>query len=156
MPQQRTLSKQQIGRAGELLVQFRLLCRGIESAPMTTDTGIDLVAYSAKQGRAFTIQVKTNEQAKPGGGKGKLALDWWVPIGSPAEYQALVDLQTVRVWLLRTDELPELAQQTTSERHHIYMYIDPTHTPRKTGRLVHDHQFQSYLLENVADGIFEA
>jgi len=29
-----------------LLVQYRLLLLGVESAPMSTDTGIDLVAYS--------------------------------------------------------------------------------------------------------------
>lgn len=43
-----TLRTAQIGRCGELLVQYLLLLRGIESAPMTTDSGIDLVAYAAK------------------------------------------------------------------------------------------------------------
>jgi hypothetical protein len=38
-----SLSTAQIGRCGELLVQLELLKRGIESAAMTTDTGIDLV-----------------------------------------------------------------------------------------------------------------
>jgi len=40
------LSTAKIGRAGELLVQYRLLLLGIDSAPMTTDAGIDLVAYA--------------------------------------------------------------------------------------------------------------
>ncbi|SLM45109.1 hypothetical protein NSND_62542 [Nitrospira sp. ND1] len=40
------LSTAQIGKCGELLVQYRLLLLGVESAPMSTDTGIDLVAYS--------------------------------------------------------------------------------------------------------------
>jgi hypothetical protein len=35
-----------IGAAGELLVQYKLLKQGIDSAAMTTDSGIDLVAYS--------------------------------------------------------------------------------------------------------------
>ena len=48
----------QIGAAGVLLIQYRLLTMGIESAPMTTDTGIDLIAYSDKSQRAVTIQVK--------------------------------------------------------------------------------------------------
>ena len=39
------LTTQQRGRCGELLVQYILLKHGIESAPLTTDTGIDLVAY---------------------------------------------------------------------------------------------------------------
>jgi hypothetical protein len=43
------LTTAQIGRAGELLVQEQLLLHGIESAPLTTDTGIDLVAYSPRR-----------------------------------------------------------------------------------------------------------
>lgn len=35
---------QQIGAAGELLVQYKLLKLGIDSSAMTTDSGIDLVA----------------------------------------------------------------------------------------------------------------
>jgi hypothetical protein len=42
------LTTAQIGRAGELLVQEQLLLHGIESAPLTTDMGFDLVAYSAQ------------------------------------------------------------------------------------------------------------
>jgi hypothetical protein len=38
------LTTQRIGRMGELLVQYELLRHGIDSAPMTTDAGIDLVA----------------------------------------------------------------------------------------------------------------
>ncbi len=64
------------GQAGELLVQEQLLLHGVESAPLTTDTGIDLVAYSPRRADAVTIQVKANLQPKPGGGKGKPALDW--------------------------------------------------------------------------------
>jgi len=50
----RKLTTQQIGRLGELLVQYELLRHGIESAPMTTDAGVDLVAYSEIRGRSFT------------------------------------------------------------------------------------------------------
>lgn len=37
-------TKSQIGRCGELLVQYHLLKLGIESAPMTTDSGVDRLA----------------------------------------------------------------------------------------------------------------
>ena len=40
------LKTAQIGRCGELFVQYQLLLRGIESAPMSTDAGVDLVAYA--------------------------------------------------------------------------------------------------------------
>lgn len=86
------LNTLQIGKLGELLVQYRLLLIGVESAHLTTDAGIDLVAYSQGKKEAVTIQVKTNLQPKPGGGKGKLSLDWWVPDNSPAELFALVDI----------------------------------------------------------------
>jgi hypothetical protein len=70
------LSKQQIGKCGELLVQYKLLLRGIESAPLTTDSRIVLVAHALQKQKLITIQVKTNLKAKPGGGRGKLTLDW--------------------------------------------------------------------------------
>ena len=45
---------------------------------MTTDDGVDLVAYIPAKQDAVTIQVKTNQKAKHGGGKGAPALDWWI------------------------------------------------------------------------------
>ena len=142
------LATAQIGKCGELLVQYRLLLLGIESAPMSTDTGIDLVAYVAKGRSAITIQVKTNLKAKPGGGKGKAALDWWVPEGSPAQFVALVDLSTELVWLLTHAELLAHAQQRSGGRAHIYMYTDQSASPRKTDRWAHQWQFESFLLSN--------
>ena len=110
------LNTQQIGKLGELLVQFRLLSIGVESAHLTTDSGIDLVAYSNIRKEAITIQVKTNLKPKPGGGKGKLALDWWVPDNSPAEIFALVDLSENRVWAFTRDEMKLKAQQQPEGR----------------------------------------
>jgi len=81
------LATAQIGRAGELLVQYRLILLGVESAPMSTDAGIDLVAYSPITKLPSTIQVKSNLKPKPGGGKGKVALDWWLSDDSPAALQ---------------------------------------------------------------------
>ena len=60
------LSTAQIGKCGELLVQYRLLLLGVESAPMSTETGIDLIAYSPATLQPVTIQVKTNLKPKPG------------------------------------------------------------------------------------------
>ena len=148
------LSKVQIGKCGELLVQYLLLLRGVESAPMSTDAGVDLVAYSPKLARATTIQIKANLKAKPSGGKGKMALDWWIDEETPAEYIALVDLSSQRVWLLSKDELGTLSQQKSHSRFHLYMYTDPTHQPKKTGRLAHVYEFEKYMIENRAHEIF--
>ena len=56
-------------------MQYELLRLGIDSSPMTTDSGIDLVAYSPDKRRSFTIQVKANLAPKPGGGKGAPAIN---------------------------------------------------------------------------------
>jgi hypothetical protein len=142
------LTTAQIGRAGELLVQQQLLLHGVESAPLTTDSGVDLVTYSAGKRDAITIQVKSNLKAKPGGGRGKPALDWWVPDNSPADLFAFVDLESSRVWIIENTELEDLAQQHPEGRYHFFMATDPTAPSRKDGKLVHDYEFQKYLLAN--------
>ena len=148
------LASAQIGRCGELLVQQVLLLHGVESAPMSTDSGIDLVAYSSKTGVPHTIQVKTNLKAKPGGGKGKLALDWWIPEDSPAQLVALAELSTSRVWLFRHPEIVKFAQQKSNRRLHFYMYTDITARTRLSGRLVHTPEFESYRIENRVNSLF--
>jgi hypothetical protein len=55
--------KLQTGAWGVLVVQRDLLSLGIDSAPMTTDSGIDLLAYDCKSKRSFSIQVKTSGMA---------------------------------------------------------------------------------------------
>ena len=143
-----SLTKAQIGKCGELLVQYQLLLRGIESAPMSTDTGIDLVTFSPYAPAPVTVQVKTNLQAKPGGGKGKMALDWWVPSDTPANFVALVDLSSQSIWLMSPAELAAYAQQQPEGRRHIYMYTDSSARPRRTDRLAHVHEFEQFLLTN--------
>ena len=147
-------TKAQIGRAGELLVQFRLIQEGIDSAPMTTDAGIDLVAFSPRTGRSVTIQVKTNEKPKRGGGKGKLALDWWVADRSPADVVALVDLHTSRVWLLTMPEIKTHARQHSSDKYHLYFYTDASVRPRVRGQKSLDVHFDEFLLERRLGQLF--
>jgi hypothetical protein len=156
MPRRLTvsLSKAQIGRCGELLVQYELLLRGVESAPLSTDAGVDLVAYAPKVREAQTIQVKSNHKPKPSGGKGKAALDWWIAEDNPAQLVALVDLSLKRFWVFTKEEIAALAQQRSGGRFHIYMYTDPTIKPKKANRPVHLHEFEKYRLENRAHALF--
>ena len=119
---------------------------------MTTDNGIDLVAYSPSNGEPRTIQVKSNLQPKPGGGRGPLALDWWISQSNPAALVALVDLQGSRVWLLTQVDLSGVAQQRSGGRLHFYMYSDPNYTPKRTATHVRD--FDRFLLENTASNFF--
>jgi len=139
------MNTQQIGRAGELLVQYKLLKFGIDSSALTTDSGIDLVAYSPKRKDALTIQVKANERAKPGGGSGSPALDWWLREDSPAELVAVVNLESDEVWLFTHQEFVQVAQQKSSGRLHFYMYLsDDVNTKKKALK----SQFAEFLLEN--------
>jgi hypothetical protein len=148
-----SLATQQIGRLGELLVQFELLRYGIDSAPMTTDAGIDLVAYSSKKLRSYTIQVKTNLRPKPGGGKGAVAIDWWISEDCPAELYALADISTRRVWLLTKEELRSSAQQRSSGRLHLYMYTNAV--PESLAYARHgDKRFSEFLLSSRVSSLF--
>lgn len=148
------LSTAQIGKCGELLVQYRLLLLGIESAPMSTDTGIDLVAYARGRKHPATIQVKANLKPKPGGGKGRAAIDWWLPDDSPAELVAFVNLESQVVWLMTHAEVQEYAQQHSGGRHHLYMYTDPAASPKKLDRPVYVYEFEGFRLENRANKLF--
>lgn len=136
------------------MVQYQLLLCGIESAPMSTDTGIDLVSYSPVLPHPITVQVKTNLQSKPGGGTSKFALDWWVPHNTPADYIALVDLSSESIWYLSPAELLVHAQQQPTRGLHIYMYTDPSVRSRRSDRLVHQHEFEQFKLANRTSRIY--
>ncbi|HKK21488.1 MAG TPA: hypothetical protein VJ983_08455, partial [candidate division Zixibacteria bacterium] len=103
---------------------------------------------------ATTIQVKTNLKPKPGGGKGKAAIDWWLPDTSPAELIAFVNLASETVWILTFEEVQRYAQQHSSNRYHLYMYTDPAASPRKADRLAYVYEFESLRLENRVKKVF--
>lgn len=73
------LGTQAIGAAGELLVQYQLLKLGIDSARLTTDSGIDLVMYVPGHLTATTIQVKANVAPKPARRHGQAAAQLAIP-----------------------------------------------------------------------------
>jgi len=136
-----------IGAAGELLVQYKLLKYGVNSAAMTTDFGIDLVAYSPKNNRPFTLQVKTQQEPTKGGGKGKLSIGWDLRDNSPAELICLVDLSCDSAWLFTFSEFKTLAQQHSAKGVlKLYMYVDETINTKKDMAL--KSQFENYKLEN--------
>lgn len=122
---------------------------------MTTDSGIDLVAYSPRTKEAVTIQVKAVKEPKPGGGKGRLALDWWLPKDSPAELAAFVDLSSESVWMFKVAEMDNYAQQLSSKGlYHFYAYIDDDAiSTRKDGKSVFIRDYQAHLLENQIESL---
>lgn len=116
---------QHIGAAGELLVQYQLLKRGIDSARLTTDAGIDLIVYAPGTGAATTVQVKTVERAAPAGGRGRLAIGWNFPHDTPAMLLTFTHLQDDTVWLFTTANARRVAQQhTSSGQRRLYWYTD--------------------------------
>lgn len=144
------MKKAQIGRCGELLVQYRLLSHGIESAPMTTDSGIDLVAYLPMSKTPITIQVKTNLKPKPAGGRGTPTLNWRVTDNTPAQYIAAVDLSTERIWFFTHEQFkcsfPQYAEQANMRNAWMFVEIYPTTNMEPP---IYDYHFEEYLLERV-------
>jgi hypothetical protein len=141
----------QIGAAGVLLIQYKLIKNGIESAPMTTDDGVDLVAYSSASGQAVTIQVKANLRPKRAGGRGALCLDWWLSEKNQAELIGLADLSTDAAWLFTRDEFRQCAQQRSNGRIHFYFYTDPTYKARAGSSV---SEFERFRLENRLPDLF--
>jgi hypothetical protein len=97
--------------------------------------------------QAITIQIKTNLRTKPGGGKGKEALDWGGSEAVPAALIALVDLSSEKVWLFKLEEFFEFARQRSSGHVHLYMYTDPSAKPTKEW-LAHAHVFERIIISN--------
>lgn len=145
------LKTAQIGASGVLLIQYLLLKRGIDSSLMTTDDGIDLVAYSPSRREALTVQVKTCLKPKRAGGKGALTLDWWLRSDSPAQLVGLVDLESNQVWMFWHDEFVGRAQQKPEGRMHLYFYLDEGFKARPD---CHRRDFETFRLEGRIEEIF--
>ncbi len=147
------MNNQQIGRCGELLLQYKLLMLGIESSQMKTGTGIDLVAYSSRNRRALTVQVKTNASPSPSGDNGKLSLGWWVPEDCPADLVAFVDLASSSVWLFSSGEISKYSQKRYRGRHHFCFYVDPT-ININAEKFTHQLHFEEFVVEKRAQVFF--
>jgi hypothetical protein len=139
------LSTRQISEAGKLLVQYRLQLEGVESERNAPGSKPHLVAAGSS-----TIEVYSNREPKPAGGKGRLALAWMLDGASAADLIAVTDLSTHRVWLFRRQEAFALAQQhPASGGHHLVMVTDPGLTRSKHERIL-DTDFSEFLLERRA------
>lgn len=147
------MTTQHIGAAGELLVQYRLLKVGIDSARLTTDAGIDLVVYAPGSAEATTVQVKANLAARPAGGKGQLSRGWDFPHSCPAQLLALVALDSDCVWLFTLAEARELAQQNSPKGiRKLYWFVEPPTGGAAGAR--HEGEMTQFLLECRAPELF--
>jgi hypothetical protein len=148
------LKGQAIGAAGELLVQYQLLKRGIDSARLTTDSGIDLVMYVPGTTTAATIQVKTKGEPDQGGGKGKLVLGFKFPDECPAQWLACVDLSRDAAWLFPIDQARELVPQNKEGDYKLYWYTDET-VRRRSDRTLVESEMSDYRLEVVLNKLVD-
>jgi len=141
----KALGTQAIGAAGELLVQYQLLKHGIDSARLTTDSGIDLVMYVPGTSEAFTVQVKAIGQPFPDGGPtGPITVGWSLPRTCKAQWLAGVDVSRDMVWLFRIEEALQLAKGNTAD---VFLYWRLQPNPR--GRIESESAFEEYRLDNV-------
>ena len=105
------ITSDQVGKCGELFVQYHLLKEGIDSPPMTTDPGIDLVTFSA--GKVATIQVKTSTHRSDSTNSW---VEWAVPNTCPASHVAIVDLEADAGWILPTAEFHKRGTRAGANR----------------------------------------
>ena len=148
------IPKNMIGLSGKYFAQAMLIREGLPTA--AGKNGIDLIVNLKKPRREFYVFVVSNLQPKRAGGKGKEALDWWVPLKTEADIVACVDLSALRIYLFERDELAKLAQQRTSSKYHLYMYTDKGVALRGKKSMKFDYEFEGFKLENrVHRGIFD-
>ena len=132
------MNRQQVIYAGKLLVHYKLLKNGLTSSINFENRDIHLKVAS----RTITVNVKTTEGPKPGGGKGKDALSWGLG-KTDANYIACVNLADDEVWLFTSSEMYKLAQHPSKDK--LYIYTDETVKARKKALR---SEFRGYLLEN--------
>ena len=145
------LTTQQIGRCGELLVQYILLKHGVESAQLTTDPGIDLVAFRDIKQKPVTIQVKTcSPRSEPKDPMDSKWLEWWVSDKCPADYVAAVDFEHQKFWLLNTGEFRQRGARS-GEGHRLWWYI-PGHECGNTKK--REKEFKEYEMDAAIPNIF--
>jgi hypothetical protein len=146
--------KSMIGVSGKLLVNSLLLREGIPCE--LGSNGFDLVINLTRPKRKWTVLVTANLRPKKAGGKGKMALDWWVSEGNPADYVACVDLSTLRTWIFTRAEFEKLSQQKAGGKYHLYMYTKKEVALRGKKSMKFDYEFESYRMENrIYRGVFD-
>ncbi len=140
-----------IGSAGELLVQYKLLKLGIDSARLTTDSGIDLAMYVPGTREAITVQVKATWGTSVDKASGR---PWLVfpafPADWKAQYLATVDLSRDAAWLFpipRAEQVGRLNKAGTEFL--LWWYMDG----RRGSVIGIDEDYEQDRLEVVAAGL---
>ena len=142
------LNSQQVGKCGELLVQYNLLKHGVESASLTTDPGIDLVAYHPAKRESVTIQVKTSTHHGHSDDKWIL---WEIREGCPADYIAIVDLTREKSWFFSIEEFKKEAKHSAKGQLRLWWSLPGFESPKAKRR---DKSFKDYEIGVVIPKVF--
>lgn len=146
------LTTQQKGRCGELLVQYLLLKHGIESAHLTTDTGIDLVSYprTASSGRVKPISIQVKTSSHRGVAEDRW-IEWSVPSACPADFIAAVDLERNKAWFFSMANFKKVAKKAGTGYYRLWWSPPDYHS----GRQARDEsQFVKYEMERGISKVF--
>lgn len=150
MTEKAKLGTQAIGAAGELFVQYHLIKRGIDSARLTTDSGIDLAMYIPGTREAHTIQVKATNTNCPLGPDDPPQLWWPFPVTCKAQWLAVVDLPRDLAWLLPIgDALREARGKDSSGNTTLMWYIGER--PKRATKIRAEADFDQYRLSTIID-----
>ena len=93
--------------------------------------------------------LKTIFVAAQAGGKGPLAIDWYVPTKNTANYLAFVYYEKKQVWIFNMKDLEKLYKkgqcQKASGKYHLSMYLEEN---KKSKKIKFRKFYDKYLLEN--------
>ncbi|HYW10415.1 MAG TPA: hypothetical protein VE871_00620 [Longimicrobium sp.] len=146
----------QIAEAGRLLVQDQLRLEGIETdrAPARADHHLVIRAPGHLAGT--TIRVQAKSEPMPGGGTGRLALNWMLDGTFTGDLIAVADLSTSRVWIFRTEEAFKRAQQHLAKGdHHLIMVTQGAGMRRSKHPAILDEHFRDALLDARAGALMD-
>ena len=129
-------------------MQYKLLKNGIDSAPMTTDRGIDLLAFEPNTRRTVSIQVKAATHREPGAAEW---ISWSMPKECTAEYVAVVDLERDKGWLFSKEEFEKFAVGKGKGKW-LWWYLSKNR-PQKAKSLPEEH-FLKYDIDSVIRAMF--
>jgi hypothetical protein len=137
-------SSRAINQRGMERAAAKLSKLGADTEPTGT-TEVHLLARYQGGSDAVAVTVKATTGPQPGGGHGKMALHWWIKDATPADQVAFVDLSSDRVWLLKMEEVRALAQQHSSNQHHLIMVVEPQERSKHARYLV--KHFDEFLID---------
>ena len=137
------INTQKIGRAGELFVQYQFLKFGVDSSLMTTDYGVDLVAFHIGWQDPLLIQVKSTRVKPDADSKW---VEWSVRDELKANYVALVDITRDKAWLFAKEEFLKVSSSTGGKGLRLWWYLPEHRPPRATLTRVED-DYRENLVE---------